>query len=344
MKVSAWHSGSMSLGRALARIFGQEAASSGGRLRGRANPLAMLLGVPEARLPRPDEPGEFLPLYRFQTQEDVDGYLITTDKLFGGHSEASVRLKEYKTFRSLLFEGRVEFSSDDPDHRGGFCNFRTMKRVRAGPIDEMAMTKAVQMRVKTDGRPYLVNFQCSDATDDDVWQAEVRTDPFMWQTVALPWSGFAHISRGLVREVQMELEPSKINGFGVTLADSRNGPFRFEIQFVRGMLGWEDEAWAPSEGVHSAVLTEQEAWERQERVGASADAPVGSYAPSSLRGTAERARGPDAGKDAEGRRVTPYVMSDEDRSDWRNARDAKGRRAVAQRLAKQLRDGSFERE
>ncbi|KAA0147939.1 hypothetical protein FNF29_07028 [Cafeteria roenbergensis] len=245
----------------------------------------MLMGDPSARVAMPSATGVTVPMYAFRNEEEAARYLITTDELFGGKSRATMRVKQYKHFMAGVFEGVVDWTSEDRESRGGFCNVRLRERKPVREDDEeMMATEGVQLRVKTDGRPFLLNFQCRDTTDEDVWQAEVRTAPFRWETLALPWSGFAHVSRGLVREVQMNLEPHKIDGFGLTVADGRNGPFRCEVQHVVALGEWRDEL--------------------------------------------DELRGPTAGQTADGRRVTPYTMTDDQRSQWRNSRDRAGRRRI----------------
>jgi hypothetical protein len=230
-------------------------------------------------------------MYGFAADGAGDAYMITTDELFGGKSQASFWVKQYKHFRAGVFEGIVEFASDDFGSRGGFCNSRLRKRE---PLfeDELVMmeTQALQLRVKTDGRPFLINFQCSDTTDEDVWQAEVRTDPFRWETLALPWSGFAHVSRGLVKESQLDLEPHKIDGFGITIADGRNGPFRCELQFVRALKEWSEEAWTPASASVSGSMSEREAWNlEQEEEATGSSTGAASKAASSAMGDEDAA-------------------------------------------------------
>lgn len=375
------------LGR-LAAIGGRTAARTG---RFKVNPLALLLGDASARVKMPDAPDSIVPMYGFAVEDDGCAYMITTDELFGGKSRASFWVKPYKHFRAGVFEGMVEFASDEYGSRGGFCNARLRQRQRLFDDDLVMMeTEALQLRVKTDGRPYLINFQCSDTTDEDVWQAEVRTDPFRWETLALPWSGFAHVSRGLVKESQLDLEPHKIDGFGITIADGRNGPFRCELQFVRALKAWQEHAWSPATASVSGSMSERDAWEQEQeeqeeaqtrgdsksKAGQTSDgkAADGSDLAAQRRaqrdrataaaisrraarraGTNETAAPPEPGQDSkagsnslwsradalldrlsgpqvgvqeDGRRVTPYAMTDDQRSRWRSARDRRGRRAV----------------
>lgn len=301
------------------------------------------MGDPSARVAMPSATGVTVPMYAFRNEEEAARYLITTDELFGGKSRATMRVKQYKHFMAGVFEGVVDWTSEDRESRGGFCNVRLRERKPVREDDEeMMATEGVQLRVKTDGRPFLLNFQCRDTTDEDVWQAEVRTAPFRWETLALPWSGFAHVSRGLVREVQMNLEPHKIDGFGLTVADGRNGPFRCEVQHVVALGEWRDEVWGAPSRAASAVMTEEEAWARSQGSGGRVAAPGsgqgqgqgqqqqprGGGVRASVESKLDELRGPTAGQTADGRRVTPYTMTDDQRSQWRNSRDRAGRRRI----------------
>jgi len=317
----------MSIAKSLAR------AMAAGRERAtvavpRVNPLGMMLGDAAARIPMFDAPDSYVPMYGFFKPEDAEAYVVTTDELFGGRSRASMRVKEYRYFMAGVFEGEVDWTSDDRESRGGFCNVRTRERKPLRQDEEIMMgTEAVQLRVKTDGRPFLLNFQCSNSTDEDVWQAEVRTAPGRWETLALPWSGFAHVSRGLVRETQMDLQPHKIDGLGLTVADGSNGPFRCELQWVLALKQWDEARWGMARRAASAIMTETEAWARSSAGPASAK-PKPRGVVGRVSGVIDGLNGPKAGQDADGRRVTPYAMTDEQRSRWRNARDRAGRRRI----------------
>lgn len=281
----------------------------------KVDPLAMLLGEPAARVRRAEDPASVLPLYRFAAEDDVAGFTITTDQLFGGKSVATFRLKRYTHFAAALFEGRVEFHSNEATARGGFCNARTSAR----RLIDAGESEAVQVRIKTDGRPYLLNFHCRDMSDEDVYQAEVRTDPYRWETLALPWEQLALVTRGAVRDEQVPIDPSKIHGFGVTIADGRNGPFRCELQHVLAVREWDPTGFAPAGRAISAIVTEAQVHEQQGSATSSTSTspssdPVGSYRPTTG----------DASQPRIARTDQPYAPSDDELRIWNEVRSRAG--------------------
>ena len=56
--------------------------------------------------------------------------------------------------------------------------------------------------------------------------------------------------------------------------------------------------------------------------------PRGGGVRASVESKLDELRGPTAGQTADGRRVTPYTMTDDQRSQWRNSRDRAGRRRI----------------
>ena len=61
--------------------------------------------------------------------------------------------------------------------------------------------------------------------------------PSQWVTLALPVRDFRLVTRGTIREQQYELDAGSVVGMGITIADGRNGPFNFEIQWLRAFEG-----------------------------------------------------------------------------------------------------------
>ncbi|RYG46127.1 hypothetical protein EON67_09890 [archaeon] len=69
-----------------------------------------------------------------------------------GRTDATFTLKQYNHFNAGLFQGSINFQDDNPASRGGFASFRTKPSERAR---DLSAFEAFELRIKTDGRPYV---------------------------------------------------------------------------------------------------------------------------------------------------------------------------------------------
>ena len=194
---------------------------------------------------------ETLDLHTFSTGEDISKFQVTTDTVLGGRSTSSFTLKSYNNFSVGCFSGSLDFNHDeDVEGRGGFASFRTKPDER---VRDLSAFEAFELRIKTDGRPYIANFKCADHSVEQLWQAQLLTPrPYVWTSVALPFRDLRLTRRGRVELVQVDLNKEMVNGFGVLLADGSNGPFRFEIQYIRALRRIDPGQW--QSGAESAFL------------------------------------------------------------------------------------------
>ena len=192
-------------------------------------------------------PMETLDLHTFSPGTDMGRYQVTTDAVLGGRSTSSFSLKQYEHFSAGCFSGALDFNhEEDLEGRGGFASFRTLPDER---VRDLSAFEAFELRVKTDGRPYVLNFKCADHSPEQLWQCHVITPtPFAWASVAVPFADLRLTRRGRVELAQVELNRETVNGFGVLLADGRNGPFRFELQYLRALRRVDMGQWqSPAE-------------------------------------------------------------------------------------------------
>ncbi len=67
-----------------------------------------------------------------------------------GKTDASLSLKSYPGFNSALFQGAIDYNDGNPLSKGGFASFRTKPDEKS---KDLSSYDALEMRVKTDGRP-----------------------------------------------------------------------------------------------------------------------------------------------------------------------------------------------
>lgn len=181
-----------------------------------------------------------LELFSFRGADDVARFQVTTDRVLGGRSTCSFSLKSYANFTTGCFTGTIDYEDENPSSRGGFASFRTRPEER---VRDVTAFEAFELRIKTDGRPYTANFKCATHSVDQLWQARLETPAFKWTTVAVPVRDLVLTKRGRVEAHQVALDRGSLAGFGVLLADGKNGPFRFEVQHVRALRSLDPSQW-----------------------------------------------------------------------------------------------------
>ncbi|XP_006883057.1 PREDICTED: complex I intermediate-associated protein 30, mitochondrial [Elephantulus edwardii] len=178
-------------------------------------------------------------VWQFRGKEDLDKWIVTSDKVIGGRSE--IFLKMGKNNQSALLYGNLnsEAPHDGESSRSGYCAM--ISRVPKGPFEmkkpyDWSQFNSLYLRVRGDGRPWMVNIK----EDTDIIQKKdqlysyfmfTRGGPY-WQEVKIPFSKFFFSNQGRIRDVQFQLLLDKISSIGFTLADKVDGPFFLEIDFI----------------------------------------------------------------------------------------------------------------
>nr|XP_017203615.1 complex I intermediate-associated protein 30, mitochondrial [Oryctolagus cuniculus]XP_017203616.1 complex I intermediate-associated protein 30, mitochondrial [Oryctolagus cuniculus]XP_051678029.1 complex I intermediate-associated protein 30, mitochondrial [Oryctolagus cuniculus]XP_051678031.1 complex I intermediate-associated protein 30, mitochondrial [Oryctolagus cuniculus]XP_051678032.1 complex I intermediate-associated protein 30, mitochondrial [Oryctolagus cuniculus] len=178
-------------------------------------------------------------VWQFRGKEDLDKWVVTSDKTIGGRSE--VFLKMGKNNQSALLYGTLssEAPQDGESGRSGYCAM--ISRIPRGFFErkktyDWSQFNTLYLRVRGDGRPWMVNIR----EDTDLIQRKnqmysyfmfTRGGPY-WQNIKIPFSKFFFSNQGRVRDVQHQLLLDKISSIGFTLADKVDGPFFLEIDFI----------------------------------------------------------------------------------------------------------------
>lgn len=175
----------------------------------------------------PDE----LVLHRFEKPYDLMQWSITTDEVVGGFSTARLRRVVDNGRSCALFTGKISLKTSGEMVRSGFATFRSLDRQ---PIKELHNYEALQLSVKTDGRPYLFNVRCNNMTEH-LFQARVLVPKDRWCTIAIPFEKLALTHRGAIVTQHASIDQSTIDGFGLLIADGQDGPFRFELETIKAL-------------------------------------------------------------------------------------------------------------
>jgi monofunctional biosynthetic peptidoglycan transglycosylase len=136
-------------------------------------------------------------------------WTIVNDGVMGGRSSSDLELTDDGT---AVFSGSVSLANN-----GGFASVRARFR----SLDLSAL-EGVVLRVRGDGRRYDLRFRM-----DGGFAGE-------WTEIRLPFVGFQPSFRGWVPPGSGPLDPSRIRQMGILIGDKKEGPFRLEIEWIRG--------------------------------------------------------------------------------------------------------------
>ena len=188
-----------------------------------------------------------------------------TDKQVGGFSNASVTQQDEDATTAspahMLFHGNIstELPETRPDiQRTGYAAWRNndLGRSLFGEVFwNVDSYMYVALRVKSDGRKYLVNIQTDSIVETDIHQHRLYTihhkgadgpdDPGQWETVLIKLHEFVRTNHGQVTEPQNEIMKQKVKSFGIGLIDRTPGPFELGISAIwatnlneRGEVDW----------------------------------------------------------------------------------------------------------
>jgi monofunctional biosynthetic peptidoglycan transglycosylase len=147
----------------------------------------------------------------------VDDWRGVGDPVMGGRSESRFRRAD----ACAVFEGRLSL-----ERGGGFASVRC-----DGPVRDLACHAGIALRVRGDGRRY--RFQIRDRAGFDTVVHRVSFSPRAgtWATVRFSFGEFEAAHRG--RPVHgRSLDPGRIHGFGLLIADRQEGPFRLDVAWI----------------------------------------------------------------------------------------------------------------
>ena len=159
-----------------------------------------------------------------------------------------------------VFSGNTSLVQSGEMKRSGYCAIVSEKPVGGG-ID-LEGYKALALTVRTDGRVYTVNLAMDSMLSDDLYQGYINLDAGEWHTIELPFDRFMVTARGQPRAVQRTMDVHRMLTIGVTLADRKEGSFRFEIESIKALPALSDNInvySAPSKSAKNVLLAAEDA-------------------------------------------------------------------------------------
>jgi monofunctional biosynthetic peptidoglycan transglycosylase len=145
------------------------------------------------------------------------------DVVMGGLSSSGMVLED----GVAVFRGEVSL-----ENNGGFAS------VRSEPQDhDLSAFDGVVLRVRGDGKGYRFRLRTTRAFDGVSYQAPLEPAAGTWQEVTIPFSAFEPVFRGRRVPDHPPLDPARVQTFGLLIADRQAGPFRLEVEWIRGYRG-----------------------------------------------------------------------------------------------------------
>ncbi|MBC20546.1 MAG: CIA30 family protein [Planctomycetaceae bacterium] len=157
-------------------------------------------------------------LYKFDRADNAQDWKTVNDGVMGGISDGKFKITQDG---ALDFYGKLSL-----ENNGGFASVRTRKanlNFQDGDI--------LVARVRGDGRQYAWNLYVPTWRIAFAWRSFFNTKKDEWVEIRTPLAAFRATSFG--REMKnRKLDPAKINGLGIILADKQAGPFDLEIDWI----------------------------------------------------------------------------------------------------------------
>jgi monofunctional biosynthetic peptidoglycan transglycosylase len=160
------------------------------------------------------------PVVDFAAPATAQQWQAVNDGVMGGVSEGRFRVTDEKT---LEFFGTLSL-----ENNGGFASVRT----KPGAFDIKAGDTVV-VRVKGDGREYVLNLYTKSRRMAFSYRAPLPTKKDEWTEVRVPLEEFIPTAFGRRVQGMGPVEPDQINGLGFMLSDKKPGTFQMQVEWVK---------------------------------------------------------------------------------------------------------------
>ena len=156
-------------------------------------------------------------LFDFSSPGAAGRWQAVNDGVMGGVSDGKFRITP---------EGTLEFFGTlSLENNGGFTSVRTK------PADlGLRPGDSLVVRVRGDGREYMVNAYPKNARMAFSYRAPLPTIAGEWTDVVIPLADFVPTSFGRVVQGAGPLNPADINSLGIMLSDKQPGKFRLDVE------------------------------------------------------------------------------------------------------------------
>lgn len=146
----------------------------------------------------------------------------------------------------------IELPKNKPQvERTGYAAWKTFDRpptIFGKSLWDIDPYAYLALRIKSDGRSYLVNVQTESVVPSDLHQHRLFSSrPGEWETVLIAWNDFVRTNHGFVVEPQAEMLRQKVRTIGIGLTDRVPGPFELCIERIWATNDVKDGDQPPAE-------------------------------------------------------------------------------------------------
>jgi NADH dehydrogenase [ubiquinone] 1 alpha subcomplex assembly factor 1 len=173
----------------------------------------------EPNAPQQDPAGRTL--YDFAAPNAAQAWQPVNDGVMGGVSDGRFKITEQGT---MEFFGTLSL-----ENNGGFASVRS----RRGDLGLAPAGETLLIRLRGDGREYLLNLYVPALRIAYSYRAPIPTTAGEWTEVRIPLEDCYATSFGERVPDAGPLDPAKVNSLGLMLADKKAGPFKLEIAWVK---------------------------------------------------------------------------------------------------------------
>ncbi len=159
-------------------------------------------------------------LFDFTGADAAKEWQSVNDGVMGGVSEGKFKLTDQKT---MEFFGNLSL-----ENNGGFASVRT-KGKKLG----LEKGDTVIVKVRGDGREYMLNLYLNKPLIAFSYRATVQTKKDEWIEVKVPLAKFEATSFGRVVKDAGAVKPEEVNAIGFMLSDKKAGPFKMEVEWIK---------------------------------------------------------------------------------------------------------------
>jgi monofunctional biosynthetic peptidoglycan transglycosylase len=158
-------------------------------------------------------------LFDFSQDADFESWRIVLDGVMGGRSTGRLARQQ----GALVFSGETSL-----ENNGGFSSIRAPV-----PSGSLAGYDALRIRVKGDGRTWILGVRGRSGAGADSYWSRFETTAGDWQTITVPIDEMVRQYFGT--PIQGKVRPSGVRGVEFYIYDKQAGPFQLEVDRIEAV-------------------------------------------------------------------------------------------------------------
>ena len=158
-------------------------------------------------------------VFNFEDRSELQGWRIVLDGVMGGLSTGNLSIED----DSMLFTGATSLKNN-----GGFSSIRC-----AVPEGVFADSDSIKLRVRGDGRTWIVGTRKSTSMGGDSFWTRFKTTKGVWEEVTIPIDGMERHFFG--QKAPGSISPEEVKAIEFYMYDKKAGPFSLEVDSIEGV-------------------------------------------------------------------------------------------------------------